>query len=239
MAFDFKKEYKEFYMPKNKPVIVNVPEANYIAVRGEGNPNEEGGAYQQAIGVLYAIAYTLRMSYKTDYKIEGFFEYVVPPLEGFWWQGEQHPVDAEMRTDRTDRRENVKGIDYSNKDTFNWISVIRLPDFITEKDFAWAVQTATKKKKIDCSPAEFLTIDEGLCVQIMHQGSFDSEPATVALLEDYLKEQGYENNINEQRLHHEIYMSDARKVAPEKWKTVIRHPIKKVQRQIALSEIRE
>ena len=133
-----------------------------------------------------------------------------------------------MRTDRTDRRENVKGIDYSNKDTFNWISVIRLPDFITEKDFAWAVQTATKKKKIDCSPADFLTIDEGLCVQIMHQGSFDSEPATVALLEDYLKEQGYENNINEQRLHHEIYMSDARKVAPEKWKTVIRHPIKKV-----------
>ena len=228
MAFDFKKEYKEFYMPKNKPEIVKIPPMNYVAVRGKGNPNVECGDYQQAISILYAVAYTLKMSYKTDYKIEGFFEYVVPPLEGFWWQGEQHPVDAEMRADRTDRRENVKGIDYSNKDTFNWISVIRLPDFITEKDFAWAVQTATKKKKIDCSPAEFLTIDEGLCVQIMHQGSFDSEPATVALLEDYLKEQGYENNINEQRLHHEIYMSDARKVAPEKWKTVIRHPIKKV-----------
>ena len=228
MAFDFKKEYKEFYMPKNKPEIVKIPPMNYVAVRGKGNPNVECGDYQQAISILYAVAYTLKMSYKTDYKIEGFFEYVVPPLEGFWWQGEQHSVDAEMRTDRTDRRENVKGIDYSNKDTFNWISVIRLPDFITEKDFAWAVQTATKKKKIDCSPAEFLTIDEGLCVQIMHQGSFDSEPATVALLEDYLKEQGYENNINEQRLHHEIYMSDARKVAPEKWKTVIRHPIKKV-----------
>ena len=228
MAFDLKKEYKEFYMPKNKPEIVKIPPMNYVAVRGKGNPNVECGDYQQAISILYAVAYTLKMSYKTDYKIEGFFEYVVPPLEGFWWQGEQHPVDAEMRTDRTDRRENVKGIDYSNKDTFNWISVIRLPDFITEKDFAWAVQTATKKKKIDCSPAEFLTIDEGLCVQIMHQGSFDSEPATVALLEDYLKEQGYENNINEQRLHHEIYMSDARKVAPEKWKTVIRHPIEKV-----------
>ena len=228
MAFDFKKEYKEFYMPKNKPEIVKIPPMNYVAVRGKGNPNVECGDYQQAISILYAVAYTLKMSYKTDYKIEGFFEYVVPPLEGFWWQGEQHPVDAEMRTDRTDRRENVKGIDYSNKDTFNWISVIRLPDFITEKDFAWAVQTATKKKKIDCSPAELLTIDEGLCVQIMHQGSFDSEPATVALLENYLKEQGYENNINEQRLHHEIYMSDARKVAPEKWKTVIRHPIKKV-----------
>ena len=228
MAFDLKKEYKEFYMPKNKPEIVKIPPMNYVAVRGKGNPNVECGDYQQAISILYAVAYTLKMSYKTDYKIEGFFEYVVPPLEGFWWQGEQHPVDAEMRTDRTDRRENTKGIDYSNKDTFNWISVIRLPDFITEKDFAWAVQTATRKKKIDCSPAEFLTIDEELCVQIMHQGSFDSEPATVALLEDYLKEQGYENNINEQRLHHEIYMSDARKVAPEKWKTVIRHPIKKV-----------
>lgn len=228
MAFDFKKEYKEFYMPKNKPEIVKIPPMNYVAVRGKGNPNVEGGDYQQAISILYAVAYTLKMSYKTDYKIEGFFEYVVPPLEGFWWQGEQHPVDAEMRTDRAGRRENIKGIDYSNKDTFNWISVIRLPDFITEKDFAWAVQTATKKKKIDCSLAEFLTIDEGLCVQIMHQGSFDSEPATVALLEDYLKEQGYENDINEQRLHHEIYMSDARKVAPENWKTVIRHPICKL-----------
>ena len=228
MAFDFKKEYKEFYMPKNKPEIVKIPSMNYVAVRGKGNPNVEGGDYQHAISILYAVAYTLKMSYKTDYKIEGFFEYVVPPLEGFWWQGEQHPVDAEMRTDRAGRRENIKGIDYSNKDTFNWISVIRLPDFITEKDFAWAVQTATEKKKIDCSLAEFLTIDEGLCVQIMHQGSFDSEPATVALLEDYLKEQGYENDINEQRLHHEIYMSDARKVVPEKWKTVIRHPIKKV-----------
>ena len=210
MAFDFKKEYKEFYMPKNKPEIVKIPPMNYVAVRGKGNPNVEGGDYQQAISILYAVAYTLKMSYKTDYKIEGFFEYVVPPLEGFWWQ------------------DNIKGIDYSNKDTFNWISVIRLPDFITEKDFAWAVQTAAKKKKIDCSLAEFLTIDEGLCVQIMHQGSFDSEPATVALMEDYLKEQGYENDINEQRLHHEIYMSDTRKVAPEKWKTVIRHPIKKV-----------
>ena len=209
MAFDFKKEYKEFYMPKNKPEIVKIPPMNYAAVRGKGNPNVEGGDYQQAISILYAVAYTLKMSDKTDYKIEGFFEYVVPPLEGFWWQ------------------DNIKGVDYSNKDAFNWISVIRLPDFISGSDFSWAVQTATKKKKIDCSSAEFLTIDEGLCVQIMHLGSFDSEPATVALMENYLKEQGYVNDINEQRLHHEIYMSDARKVAPEKWKTVIRHPIRK------------
>ncbi len=209
MAFDFKKEYKEFYMPKNKPEIVNVSTANYIAVRGKGNPNTPDGEYQQAISVLYAVAYTLKMSYKTDYKIEGFFEYVVPPLEGFWWQ------------------ENVSGVDYGNKDSFNWISVIRLPDFITKTDFEWAVENATRKKKVDCTKAEFLTIDEGLCVQIMHIGPFDNEPETVAIMDAFLEENGYENDINEKRLHHEIYMSDARKVAPEKWKTVIRHPIKK------------
>lgn len=209
MAFDFKKEYKEFYMPGNKPMIVNVPKANYIAVRGTGNPNEEGGAYQQAIGVLYAVAYTLKMSYKSDYKIEGFFEYVVPPLEGFWWQ------------------DDVVGIDYSDKSTFHWISVIRLPDFVSKADFEWAVQTATKKKKIDCSLAEFLTVDEGLCVQIMHVGPFDAEPATVALMDAYLQEHGYANDMTDKRLHHEIYMSDARKVPPEKWKTVVRHPIRR------------
>lgn len=209
MTFDFKKEYKEFYMPKNKPEIVNVPAANYIAVRGKGNPNAPEGEYQQAIGVLYAVAYTLKMSYKTDYKIEGFFEYVVPPLEGFWWQ------------------DNVQGVDYGNKDTFNWISVIRLPDFVTEKDFEWAVEAATKKKKLDCSKAEFLTIDEGLCVQIMHIGPFDNEPESVAIMDAFLEENGYENDMNQKRLHHEIYMSDARKAAPEKWKTVIRHPVRK------------
>lgn len=210
MAFDFKKEYKEFYMPQNKPQIVNVPKANYIAVRGSGDPNEEGGAYQQAISVLYAVAYTLKMSYKTDYKIEGFFEYVVPPLEGFWWQ------------------EDTDGVDYTDKSAFHWISVIRLPDFVTQKDFEWAVAVAAKKKKLDCSAAEFMTINEGLCVQIMHLGPFDDEPATVALMDEYLARNGYANDLTTTRLHHEIYMSDARKVAPEKWKTVIRHPIKKI-----------
>ena len=209
MAFDFKKEYKEFYMPKNKPEIVNVSVANYIAVRGKGNPNTPDGEYQQAISVLYAVAYTLKMSYKTDYKIKGFFEYVVPPLEGFWWQN------------------NVQGVNYANKDSFHWISVIRLPDFVTMKDFEWAVENASKKKKLDCSKAEFITIDEGLCVQIMHIGPFDNEPETVAIMDAFLEENGYENDINEKRLHHEIYMSDARKVVPEKWKTVIRHPIRK------------
>ena len=211
MAFDFKKEYKEFYMPKNKPEIVTVPKANYIAVRGKGNPNEIDGAYQQAISILYAVAYTLKMSYKTEHKIEGFFEYVVPPLEGFWWQ------------------DNVDGIDYADKAAFNWISVIRLPEFVTQKDFEWAVETASEKKKLDCSSAEFLTVDEGLCVQIMHIGAFDDEPQTVALMDEYIAQNGYENDMTESRLHHEIYLSDARKVAPEKWKTVIRHPIKRLR----------
>ncbi len=210
MAFDFKKEYKEFYMPKNKPQIVTIPKMNYIAVRGKGDPNEEGGAYKNAIGVLYAVAYTLKMSYKTDYRIDGFFEYVVPPLEGFW------------------RQDNRDSIDYSNKSAFNWISVIRLPDFVTKADFDWAVETAAKKKKIDCSAAEFLTVDEGLCVQIMHLGAYDDEPATVALMDEYLKANGYIKDINNKRLHHEIYLSDPRKAAPEKWRTVIRHPIKKL-----------
>lgn len=213
MAFDFKKEYKEFYMPKNKPEIVTVPKANYIAVRGKGNPNEIDGAYQKAISILYAVAYTLKMSYKTEHKIEGFFEYVVPPLEGFWWQ------------------DNVDGIDYADKAAFNWISVIRLPEFITQKDFEWAVETASEKKKLDCSSAEFLTVDEGLCVQIMHIGAFDDEPQTVTLMDEYIAQNGYENDITESRLHHEIYLSDARKVAPEKWKTVIRHPIKRSRQQ--------
>ena len=208
MAFDFKKEYKEFYMSKSVPEIVTVPKANYIAVRGMGDPNQEGGTYQSAVSILYAVAYTLKMSYKTDYRIEGFFEYVVPPLEGFWWQ------------------EGVDGIDYGDKSTFHWISVIRLPEFVTKKDFDWAVEEAARKKKLDCSLAEFLTIEEGLCVQIVHIGPFDNEPSTVALMDQYIAENGYANDMNETRLHHEIYLSDARKVAPEKWKTIIRHPIR-------------
>ena len=209
MPFDFKKEYKEFYMPKAAPQIVTVPRANYIAVRGEGDPNAEDGAYQDAIGVLYAVAYTLKMSYKSDHKIDGFFEYVVPPLEGFWWQ------------------EGTEGADYRDKSAFHWISVLRLPDFVTEGDLAWAVETASKKKKLDCSAAEFLTVEEGLCVQIMHLGPFDDEPRSVALMDAYARENGYVNDISTARLHHEIYLSDARKTPPEKYKTVIRHPIRK------------
>lgn len=209
MAFDYKKEYKEFYMPKSKPQIVEVPSMNYIAVRGVGDPNEEGGAYKEAIGVLYAIAYTIKMSKMGDHRIEGYFDYVVPPLEGFWWQ------------------EGIEGVDYTNKASFYWISVIRLPEFVTKEEFDWAVAEATKKKKLDCSNAEYLTIEEGLCVQIMHIGPYDDEPATVAIMDAYLEENGYENDFSDARMHHEIYLSDARKVDPAKWKTVIRHPIRK------------
>lgn len=208
MAFDFKKEYKELYMPKKGPAIVDVPEMKYIAIRGMGDPNEEGGEYKEAVGVLYAIAYTLKMSYKTDKKIEGFFEYVVPPLEGFWWQ------------------EGIHGVDYSHKDEFHWISVIRLPDFITEKDFEWAVGMVEKKKKLDCSKAEYLSIKEGLCVQMMHYGPYDDEPATVEIMEGYAEENGYVSDFSDERLHHEIYLSDPRRTAPEKLKTVIRHPVR-------------
>lgn len=208
MAFDFKKEYKEFYMPKNKPEIIAIPEAHYLAVRGNGDPNEQDGMYQQALKMLYAVAYTLKMSYKSDYKIPGFFEYVVPPLEGFW------------------RQDNIAGVDYSNKSSFNWISVIRTPDFITTKDFIWAQDTASQKKSIDCSSVEFLTLNEGLCVQMMHIGSYNDEPATVAMMDAYIKANGYENDITDERQHHEIYLSDPRKTLPEKMKTVIRHPIK-------------
>ncbi len=208
MSFDFKKEYKEFYMPKGKPNIVTVPTMNYIAVRGIGDPNDEGGEYKRAIGLLYSIAFTIKMSKKLDHQIDGFFDYVVPPLEGFWWQ------------------DGVVGIDYSNKASFHWISVIRLPDFVTKKDFEWAIKEATLKKKQDFSKVEFFTYDEGLCVQCMHIGPFDNEPKTVQLMHDFIEKNGYELDITDKRLHHEIYLSDARKISPDRLKTVIRHPIK-------------
>ena len=209
MAFDFKKEYKEFYLPDKKPGIILVPKMNYLAVCGQGNPNQEDGEYKQAIGLLYGIAFTIKMSKKGGHQIDGYFDYVVPPLEGFWWQP------------------GVTGINYAHKEDFRWISVIRLPDFVTKADFNWAVDEATKKKKTDFSKVEYITYDEGLCVQCMHIGSYDDEPKTVALMHEYMEQQGYALDITDQRLHHEIYLSDARKVAPEKLKTVIRHPIRR------------
>lgn len=208
MAFDYKKEYKEFYMPKDKPSIVTIPKMNYIAVRGKGNPNIDGGEYMQSIGLLYGIAFTIKMSYKSTHKIKGYFEYVVPPLEGFWWQ------------------KGIKGVDYSRKDTFEFISIIRLPDFITIEDFNWAIQEATKKKKTDFSKVEFLTYDEGVCVQCMHIGSYDDEPVTIELMEQYANKNGYKIDITDTRYHHEIYLSDPRKCDVSKLKTVVRHPVK-------------
>ncbi len=210
MAFDYKKEYKEFYMPKNKPAIVDVPAMNFIAVRGKGDPNVPGGEYQAAMSMLYGIAFMIKMSKLGEHKIEGYFDYVVPPLEGFWWQ------------------DGVDGIDYAHKDEFRWISLIRLPDFVTEADFDWAVAEATRKKKADFSKAEFLRYDEGLCVQCMDVGAYDDEPATIALMDAFMKENGCALDISDARRHHEIYLSDARKVPPEKRKTVIRQPIKKI-----------
>lgn len=209
MAFDYKKEYKEFYMPKNKPGIVTVPGMKYIAVRGQGDPNAEGGEYQQAMGLLYGIAFTIKMSKKGSHQIAGYFDYVVPPLEGFWWQ------------------DGVEGVDYAHKEKFQWISAIRLPDFVTEEEFAWAVDEATAKKERDFSRVTLMAYDEGLCVQCMHIGPYDDEPATVALMHAFVESQGYAIDITDQRLHHEIYLSDARKTAPEKLKTVIRHPIRR------------
>ncbi|EOS32340.1 MAG: GyrI-like domain-containing protein [Kineothrix sp.] len=211
MAFDYKKEYKEFYMPKNKPEIIDIPEMKYIAVRGKGDPNVEGGEYKAAIGLLYGIAFTIKMSKKGSRQIEGYFDYVVPPLEGFWWQ------------------EGIEGVDYGRKEEFCWISVIRLPDFVSGEDVEWAVEEAGRKKGQDFSKVEFLVIKEGLCVQCMHIGAYDEEPATVDKMNQYLQENGYEDDFSAERLHHEIYLSDARRVAPEKRKTVIRHPVRKVK----------
>ena len=208
MAFDFKKEYKEYYLPAGKPSIVNVPAMNFIAVRGSGDPNAADGEYQQAIRLLYAVAYTIKMSKKGDHRIKGDVDYVVPPLEGFWWQ------------------EDTAGVDYSRKQDFHWIAVIRLPDFVTEEEFRWAVAETAEKKRMDCSVAEYLTVEEGLCVQCMHIGPYDDEPATVQKMHAFMEQEGYDLDITDERRHHEIYLSDARKTAPEKLKTVIRHPVK-------------
>lgn len=207
MSFDYKKEYKEFYMPPKKPGMITIPSMNFVAVRGQGNPNEENGEYKQAIGLLYAIAFTIKMSYKGNHKIDGYFSYVVPPLEGLWWQ------------------EGIDGIDYSHKENFCWIAMIRLPEFVTKEEFDWAIEEATAKKNIDFSKVEFFTYDEGNCVQCMHIGMYDEEPVTIEKMDIFAKEQGYEIDMKSGRYHHEIYLSDPRRCAPERLKTVIRHPI--------------
>lgn len=210
MAFDYKKEYKEFYSPKDKPEIREIPPMHYAAVRGHGDPNEESGDYKAAIGLLYGISFTLKMCHKAGHRMDGYFDYVVPPLEGLWWQ------------------EGVAGIDYAHKEAFEWISLIRLPDFVTQADFDWAVEEAARKKKTDFSKVSFFTYTDGLCVQCMHIGPYDDEPSTIARMDQFAMENGYVLDISQTRLHHELYLSDARRCDPAKLKTVIRHPIRKV-----------
>lgn len=208
MPFDFKKEYKEFYMPPRKPGIVNIPKMNYIAVRGTGDPNSENGEYKESIGLLYAVAFTIKMSKMGSHRMAGYFDYVVPPLEGFW------------------RQEGSDSIDYSYKEKFHFISAIRLPDFVTADEFNWAVGEDARKKKLDLSKVEFFTYDEGLCVQCMHIGPYDDEPKTIEAMHEHAAQNGCVPDIRAERMHHEIYLSDPRKCAPERLKTVVRHPIK-------------
>lgn len=215
MPFDYKKEYKDFYLPPAKPQLVHIPKMQFIAVHGKGNPNEKDGEYQTALAILYAISYTIKMSKMGDHRIEGYFDYVVPPLEGFWWQEKNGAV--------------VSGFDYKDKSSFNWISLIRLPDFVRQEVFDWAKESVSAKKRLDSSRAELLVIEEGDCVQIMHKGSYDDEPASIKLMDDFAESNGRKLDFSATRLHHEIYLSDPRKTRAENLKTVIRHPVKKIE----------
>jgi hypothetical protein len=209
MPFDYKKVYKEFYLPPKTPGIITVPTMHFLAVRGQDDPNEEGGTYNQALKMLYAVAFTIKMSRQNKHKLEGYFDYVVPPLEGLWWQ------------------EGIHGVDNTRKADFRWISLIRLPEFVTRDIFDWAIRETTEKKQQDFSPVEFFSWEEGLCVQCMHIGPYDNEPSTVTAMETYARAQGYEADFGAERFHHEIYLSDARRCKPERLKTVIRQPIKR------------
>ena len=209
MAFDYKKEYKEFYLPSRKPHLITVPPMNFVTVQGKGDPNDPAGEYQAAMEVLYGLAYTIKMSYKGSHRMEGFFEYVVPPLEGLWWMANGAP-----------------GIDYSRKSEFCWISMIRLPEFVDQAVFDWAREEVFRKKKIDASAARLFRWEEGLCVQSMHLGPYDNEPATIARMEAFVQESGHQEDFGPNRFHHEIYLSDPRRTASEKLKTIIRHPVK-------------
>ena len=207
MAFDFKKEYREYYLPPQTPVIVDIPPMNYVAVRGKGNPNEEDSEYKASIELLYGIAFTIKRSKMGDHRIEGYFDFVVPPLEGLWWS-------------------DTGEVDYGRKQDFHFISMLRLPDFVTREDFYWAVETATKKKKKDFSKAEFFHYEEDKCVQCMHLGSYDMEPVTIGRMKALVAQEGLSIAIDDKRMHHEIYLSDPRKTTADKLRTVIRYPVR-------------
>ena len=182
---------------------------NYVAVRGKGNPNEEDSEYKASIELLYGIAFTIKMSKMSkmgDHRIDGYFDFVVPPLEGLWWS-------------------ETGEVDYGRKQDFHFISMIRLPDFVTKEDFDWAVETAARKKKKDFSKAEFFHYEEGKCVQCMHIGSYDMEPVTIGKMKALVDQEGLSIAIDDRRMHHEIYLSDPRKTAADKLRTVIRYPV--------------
>lgn len=211
--FDYKKQYKNLYLPKSKPTLIEVPTMNFIMVDGKGNPNQAGGEYQSAVELLYGLAYTIKMSKMKGHEPSGYFEYVVPPLEGLWWL-------------------NDNDINFTEKDKFCWTSMLRQPEFVNKEVFQWACdELKIKKPKIDISKAYLETFTEGLCVQIMHLGAYDEEPKSIAEIDAFIKEQHLKSAISSLnpngkiRRHHEIYLSDPRKTKPEKMKTVLRHPV--------------
>ena len=210
MAFDYKKEYREFYLPPRTPGLIDVPQTRYIAVSGSGDPNAPDGAYKAAIGLLYGVAFTIKMSPKSGRQIEGYFPYVVPPLEGLW------------------RQAGGGAVDYADKSGFSWISMIRLPAFVTQADFEWAVRQAAEKKGTDFSAVRLFTYDEGLCVQCMHVGPYDAEPETLARMHDFMRENGLAPDVSEARRHHEIYLGDPRRTAPARLHTVLRLPVRRL-----------
>ena len=208
-AFDFKKAYKDLYLPKETPELITVPVMRYIAVDGAGDPNEPEGAYSKALALLYALCYTIKMSKMGTFAVDGYYDYVVPPLEGFWQMDDGAP-----------------GVDYTRKSGFTWTSLIRQLEFVTPGVFAWACDEVRRKKGLDPTPARLIDIDEGLCVQCLHVGPFDDEPATVAKMERYMAENGLVPDFSNARRHHEIYLGDPRKCAPDKQRSVLRHPVK-------------
>lgn len=206
MAYDFKKEQKAFYVPGRRPVLIDVPPMRYVAVSGEGDPNEEGGEYKRAMEAVYAVAYTIRMSPQSGFNIPGYFAFVVPPLESLWSMED--------------------GIDLSRKDALEWTAMIRLPDFVTQEVFDEAVANAAAKKGIDPELPAYLKYNEGSCVQCLHVGSYDDEPATIRSLVDFAAAQDLTIE-QEPRRHHEIYLSDPRRTATGQLRTVIRLPVTK------------
>lgn len=209
---DYKKEYKDLYQPAVKPSLIDVPEMRFIAVDGEGDPNT-CPAYKEAMEILYGLSFTIKMSKMSGAQPEGYFEYVVPPLEGLWYSD---GVDFD-------------GLNVTDKNKFKWVSMIRQPEFVTEEVFEWAkVSLAKKKPQLDLSKSRFMRFTEGLCVQIMHKGPYDSEPESIMKLKRFAEDNGLTEDFSAERLHHEIYLSDPRKCAPERLRTVIRHPVRKL-----------